>query len=59
MGEMLRCMIQLAVLGLIFLVVVPLAAVLLFGQLGQAEAPDLQLSFRNRVKTPDTITVWL
>ncbi|MGN1144313.1 MAG: SpoIID/LytB domain-containing protein, partial [Anaerovoracaceae bacterium] len=59
MREMLRCMIQLMIVGLIFLAVVPLAAVLLFGQLGQAEGPDLQLPFRNRVKTPDTITVWL
>ena len=59
MREMLRLIVQLAILGLIFLAVVPLAAVLIFGQLGQAEGPDLQLPFKNRVKTPDTITVWL
>ena len=59
MREMLQLMVQLVVLGLIFLAAVPLAAVLLFGQLGQAEGPDLQLPFRDRVNTPDTITVWL
>ena len=36
MREMLRLIVQLAILGLIFLAAVPLAAVLLFGQLGQA-----------------------
>ena len=62
--EMVRMAAELLILGFVFLVLVPLTAVMLFGEKGQAE-PDLSdlsdlsdLGFSNRIKTPDTIEVW-